>query len=217
MRLFLGFGALVIAALLGHLGARLILIKLSRLLADQLLVEDELVGALSQVRRSGTPDADHDHLFALLADAVDQGDKIAVAGGQHEFGDIRVGIQRFHCVDAEVHVDAVLDRAAGAAHLAIIVIGRHVHRLDAVGIQGAGDARITIPVGVGAGDNDAAEVFDPIHDHFEVWVGVQLVTDADVDVFEVDKDGDVRSMAVIWHWLCDSLLSDKTADDDRNR
>ena len=162
--------------------------------------------------RSRAANADDNHFFALLADAVDQGNEIAVTGGQHELGDVRVGEQRLHRVDAEVHVNAILDRAASAAQLAVIIIGRHVHRLDAVGVERACDAGVAVPVGVGSGDDDAAEVFAPVHDHFKIRVRVQFVANADVHILKVDKNGDIRSLGVIWHWLFVSLLSGETAE-----
>ena len=124
------------------------------LLVDLVVVE-ELVGRLGQVAGGGLGDADHHGVLAELADGVDQRDEVAVAGDQHVGLDVRIGVERLHHVDAQVHVDAVLDRPAGAALVAVVVVGRHVDRLDAVGVQRVRDARVAVPVGVGAGDRHA--------------------------------------------------------------
>lgn len=87
------------------------------------------------MRRSRTANANDNNLFALLANAIDQRNKIAVASAKDELPDIRVGVQRLHRIDTQVHVDAIFDRPACAAHIAIVVVRRHVHRLDTICIQ----------------------------------------------------------------------------------
>ena len=156
--------------------------------------------------RCRTTDTDDDHILALLSNAVHQGNEVPIAGGQHELLDVGVGVQRAHRIDAQIHVDAVLDRAAGTPQITIVVVGRHIHRFDAIGVECARHAWIAVPVGIGAGDHDAPEIFDTIHDHLEVRIDVKLVANADVDVLEVNEDCDIGAGCVRSHRLSGSFV-----------
>ena len=162
--------------------------------ADQGFIKNELVGALCEMSGGSAADPDHNHFFALLTNRIDQRDKIAVAGGKHELGDVGIGVQGLHCFDAKLHVDAILDRAARAAHIPVVIVGRHIHWLDAIGVQRTGHTWVAVPVGIGAGNHYAPKVLAALHDRFEVGVGIELVADTDIHVFEVDKDRNIRAM-----------------------
>ncbi len=115
-----------------------------------MLVKDKLIGALGQVCAGSTADADNIDLFALLANTIDQGDKITITSHQHKASDIRIGKESLHRIDTEIHIDAILDRTARPPHILIVIVGRHVDWFDRVGVERTGDTGITVPVGVGS-------------------------------------------------------------------
>ncbi len=130
-----------------------------------------------------------------------QGNEIAVASYEHKSGHVGVKKEGLHCVDTQIHIDAILDGAPGAPSILVVIVSGNVNRFDRVGVQRASDAGVAVPVSVSARDHHAAKVVAAVHNRFEIGRGIEFVAHAHINVFEVDEDRDIRSLLVIHRCL----------------
>ena len=155
--------------------------------ADEVLVGDEFRAVLLQDHAREGAAADHEHLAVVELELLDQRHEVAVAADDHEGVDVAVGEGHLQRVEREVDVGAVL-----------VATGRQV-ALDH--LDGVLSERAAVVTGAGPipvrhlGDHLAA-----FFHRFEHGADVEMATegglDADLDIVEVDEEGDLEAGSV---------------------
>ena len=154
------------------------------------LVEEELVARGGQQRRGRRLDADADHPPVQLAQLVDERREVAVAGAEHERGDVVAFERELDRVDRHLDVGRVLAHHAHA-------LG-HLDELDLVAGEHPPVFLEVRPVGVGPAHDDAAPLGEGVGDGPEVERAAQRVARADGEVLVVEKERD--TFVVAGHW-----------------
>ena len=133
------------------------------------------------------PAADDEHLLVVLLQLFDERQKVAVAADDHVGVDVRVRERHLQRVEREVDVGAVL-----------VAAGREVplHEPDGVLRERAAVFPGTRPVGIGDLGHDLAALLQRFEDGADVEVFAERRPDADLDVVEVDEDGNVQTVLV---------------------
>jgi hypothetical protein len=167
--------------------------------AHQVLVGDELVTVPLHRQAGELAPADDDHPAAVLLQLLDERDEVAIAADDDEGVDVVVGEGHLERVERHGDVGAIL--VAAGREIALDHPDRMLREQPAV-IAG------TLPVAVGdLGDNLAA-----LLDGFEHQADVELAAeggfDADLDVVEVDENGNSRTGLCEIHYYVDSWLSE---------
>ncbi len=151
----------------------------------QILVGDELVAVALEHHARERPAADHEHLLVVLLEFIDQRQEIAVAADDDEGVDVGMSERHFEGVECEIDVGAVL--VAARRHVALHQANRVLGERAAV-FAGSG------PVGVGDLGDDFATFLDRVEDDSDIELLAQRVLDANLDVVEVDENGDVQTI-----------------------
>ena len=125
--------------------------------------------------------ADDDHLAAVLLELLDQRDEVAVAADDDEGVDVVVGEGHLERVERHGDVRAVL--VAAWRHVALDHADGMLREQPAV----VADA---LPVAVGDLGDDLAALLDRLEDEADVELPADGGLDADLDVVEIDEDGD---------------------------
>ena len=155
--------------------------------AEQVLVGDELVAIALHHQAGELPSADDEHLAVVLLELFDQRDEVAVAADDDEGVDVRVGEGHLERVEGQVDVGAVLVAAGGEVAL---------HHADGMLREQPAVVAGAFPVAVGDLGNDLAAFLDGLEDEADVELSAEGGLDADLDVVEVDEDGNLQS------WVC---------------
>ena len=129
--------------------------------------------------------ADDEHLLVVLLELLDERQEVAVAADDDVGVDVRVRERHLERVEREVDVGAVL-----------VAAGREValHEADGVLRERAAVLAGARPVGVGDLGDDLAALLDGVEDGADVEMLAEGGLDADLDVVEVDEDGDVQAV-----------------------
>ncbi len=149
--------------------------------ADEVLVGDELVAVPLHRRAGELPAADDDDLAAVLLELLDERDEVAVAADDDEGVDVVVGEGHLERVERHGDVGAVLVAARRQVAL---------HHADGVLREEAAVVAGALPVAVGDLGDDLAALLDGLEDEADVELAADGALDADLDVVEVDEDGD---------------------------
>src|SRR5450759_452284 len=156
--------------------------------ADLVLVGDELVAvALHHLARERAP-ADDEDLLVVLLELLDERDEVAVAPDDHVPVDVRVRERPLEGVEREVDVGAVL--VAARREVALHEFGCVLRERPAV-VAGAR------PVAISGLTDDVAALLERFEHDADVELGIEGVFDADLDVVEIDEDGNLE--ALFWH------------------
>ncbi len=131
--------------------------------------------------------ADDEHLLVVLLELFDERQEIAVAADDDVGVDVRVGERHLERVEREVDVGAVLVAARREVAL---------HQPDGVLGERAAVLAGARPVGVGDLGDDLAALLERFEDGADVEMFAEGGLDADLDVVEVDENGDVD--AFLW-------------------
>ena len=150
--------------------------------ADQVLVGDELVAVLLHHEAGELPAADDEDLLVVLLQLLDQRDEVAVAADDHERVDVVVGERHLERVERQVDVGAVLVAARRQVAL---------HHPDGVLREQRGCGRRRASSRVGDLGDDLAALLDGLEDGADVEWLVHGGLHADLDVVEIDEDGDL--------------------------
>src|SRR3954469_18817888 len=163
--------------------------------ADQVFVGDELVAVALHHLAGERAAADHENLLVVLFQFLDQRDEIAVAADDHVGVDVRVRERHLQRIERQVDVGAVL-----------VAAGRQValHQLGGVLRQRAAVVPGARPVAVGSLGDDIAALLQRFEDDADVELGIESVLDTDLDVVEIDEDGNLE--ACFWHVQIDELI-----------
>ena len=155
---------------------------------------DELVAVALQDHARERASADDEDLLVVLLELFHEGEKVAVAADDHVGVDVRMRERHLEGVERQIDVRAVL-----------VAAGRQValHEADGMLRQRAAVLAGARPVGVGDLRDDLAALLDRVENGPDVELLAQGGLDADLDVVEVDEDGDVeavlmRQTAVLW-------------------
>jgi hypothetical protein len=129
--------------------------------------------------------ADHEHLLVVLLQFLDERQEVAVAADDHVGVDVRVGERHLERVERHVDVGAVL--VAARRQIALDEANRVLRERAAV-LAGA------CPVGIRDLADHLAALFDRFEDGADVEVLAERALDANLDVVEVDENGDVQTI-----------------------
>ena len=154
-----------------------------RTIGDDVLVGDELGAVLLHHLAGEGAAADDEHLAVVLLEFLDERDEVAVAADDHEGVDVRVRERHLERVEREVDVGAVLV-AAGRHHALHHAHGMLRHR--AAVLAGA------LPVAVGDLGDDLAALLDRFEHGADVELEVEGGLDADLDVVEINENGNLQ-------------------------
>ena len=127
--------------------------------------------------------AHHEDALVVLFQLVDQRDEIAVAADDGEGVDVIVREGHLQRVQRQVDVGAVLVAARRRVAL---------HHLHGVLGQGARGGFLSAPVRIGELGDDFAAFLQRVQHRRHVEFAVQCGLDADLDVIEIDKHGDLQ-------------------------
>ena len=156
----------------------------------QVLVSDELV-AIALHRRAGElAAAHHQHLAAVLLQLLDQRDEVAVTADDDEDIDVVVGEAHLQGVERHGDVGAVLVAAGGEVAL---------HHADRVLGEQTTVVASSLPIAVGDLGDDFAPFLDGLEDEADIEIATDGGLDADLDVVEVDEDGDAVAVFSLNH------------------
>src|SRR5256712_2988796 len=162
---------------------------LDRRLADagEVLVGDELVAVALQDHARKRAAADDEDLLVVLLELLDQREEIAVATDDHVRVDVRVRKRHLERVEREIDVRAVLVAARREVAL---------HEADGVLRECAAVLAGARPVRIRDLGDDLAALFDGVEDGADVELLIEGRSDPDLDVVEVDENGDVETFLV---------------------
>ena len=169
--------------LTGRAGQRRPSAARGRGLPHEVLVGDELVAVALQDHARECAAADDEHLLVVLLQLLDEGQEVAVAADDDEGVDVGVGERHLERIEREIDVGAVL--VAARRHLPLHHAHGVLRHLPAV-ITGA------LPVAVGHLGDDLATLLDGLEDGPNVELGIQRRLDANFNVVEIDKNGDLQ-------------------------
>ena len=156
--------------------------------AGQVLVGHELVTVPLQDDARERAAADDKHLLVVLFQLFDQREEVAVAADDHVGVDVRMRERHLQRVEREVDIGAVL-----------VAAGRQIalHQADGVLCERAAVLAGARPVGVGDLGDHFAAFLDGVEDGADVEVFAERALDADLDIVEVDEDGNVQTI-LLW-------------------
>ncbi len=173
---------LLLRLMLRLLGRRPLMRARARGIVDDSFVSDKFVAVLLQYcAGEGTP-ADHENSLVVLFELVHQRNEIAVAADDGESVDVVVGEGHFERVEREVDIGAVLVAARRRVAL---------HHLDGVFGKRPRGRFLSAPVRIRKLGDDFAAFLERVQHRRHVELAVQCGLDADLDVIEIDKHGDL--------------------------
>ena len=133
------------------------------------------------------PASDHEHLLVVLLQFFDEGEEVAVAAHDNVGIDVGMGECHLERIERQVDVSPVLVPAR-----------RQIALHEADGMLGESAAVLTCasPVGVGDLGDDLAALLERFEDDSDVEMFAEGGLDANLDVVEIDEDGDVDAFLV---------------------
>jgi hypothetical protein len=146
--------------------------------ADQVLVEDELVAVGHQQVRRRRLDAQPDHVAIVLPQLGYQRREVGIARDQREGVDVGLAVGE---------VERVHDHPDVGRVLAAVAALRHVDQLDGPLVERPLVFGEAIPVGVGAADDDLALLEQALQDQLDLELLVLRFFHTAGDVLEVDE------------------------------
>ena len=126
-------------------------------------------------------------LAAVLFELLDQRDEVAVAADDDEGVDVVVGEAHLEGVERHGDVGAVL--VATRRHVAL-------HHADGMLRQQAAVVADALPVAVGDFGDDLSALLDGFEDEADVELAADGALDADLNVVEVDENGNTGTACV---------------------
>src|SRR5439155_10462905 len=164
--------------------------------AGEVLVGNELVAVALQDPARKRAAANDEHLLVVLLELLDEREEVAVTADDHVRVDVRVSKRHLERVEREIDVRAIL--VASRREVAL-------HEADRVLGQGAAVLAGARPVRIRDLGDDLAALFDGVEDGADVELLIEGGSDPDLDVVEVDEDGDVETVLMR---QTESLLAD---------
>ena len=126
---------------------------------------------------------DHVHALVVLFQLVHERNEVAVAAHNRKSVDVVVGERHFEGVQRQVDIRAVL--VAARRRIAL-------HHLHGVLGELAREGVLAAPIGVGNLCNDSAALLQSVEHRLYIEFPLQSGFNADLDVVEVDKYGDLE-------------------------
>ena len=143
------------------------------------LVVDELVAVCDKEIAGRVPEPDSHDSLVQLAELSDQGREVAVPRHDDEAVDVRAAIGELHRVDGHLNVGAIL----GA-----LLRGGHLDQSKSEILEVVPGVPVAAPIGVGAFDDHAPLVREPVEDEADVEIATAAARPGHVLVVDQDRE-----------------------------